>query len=94
MTDVTLAIAVELLRLPPGQREVVRRRYFDESTFCDIASALGVSTSWAQAQHQRAIRRLGKSTLLREISGPEPPEPSPLRRGYRKNLDELDGTYV
>ncbi|MCP4661923.1 MAG: sigma-70 family RNA polymerase sigma factor [bacterium] len=49
-----------LARLPPGQREVVYLRHFEDLTFREIGGVTGVGTFTAASRYRLAIRRLRK----------------------------------
>lgn len=54
--DVRASLAV----LPPRQRAIVERHYFDGERFDHIAESLGISKSWASRLHADAIATLAE----------------------------------
>jgi len=44
--------------LPPRQREIVQRHYFDDERFDHIADSMGISKSWASRLHAQAMQLL------------------------------------
>ena len=59
-----LAAAVE--RLPPDQREVLVMKIWNELTFADIATVLGVSQNTAASRYRYALGNLKKSLVPHE----------------------------
>ncbi len=54
------AIADAMSELPPKQRAIVERHYFEEERFDEIAESLGISKSWASRLHAQAMVQLGE----------------------------------
>lgn len=55
---VPLAVEECLARLEPTPMRIVRMRHWDERSFAEIATALGMKTSQAKSHYYRALQRL------------------------------------
>jgi RNA polymerase sigma factor (sigma-70 family) len=61
--DTILSPLIE--RLPPRQRQVIQKRFFENLSAAEIGKALGISGSRVQQIELQAIRWLRKEVMLR-----------------------------
>jgi RNA polymerase sigma factor FliA len=52
-------------KLPSGERELVRKVYFEGATLQQAATELGISKSWASRLHSKTLSQL--ATMLRQV---------------------------
>ena len=60
------ALAAAVDRLPPDQREVLVMKIWNELTFADIATVLGISQNTAASRYRYALGNLKKSLVAHE----------------------------
>jgi len=56
--------------LPPTERRLIHKIYFDGATLQDAASLLGISKSWASRIHARTLEQLAMRLRQIGVSGP------------------------
>ncbi len=62
--DLRHAVARQLEKLNPIDREILRRRHWQGQTFNDIAQRLGLRPECVRKRHQRALERLRHNPVL------------------------------
>ncbi len=68
--ELDASIRESIRRLPHAERALLERHYFDDVTFEQAASELGLSKSWASRLHARAVETVGRR--LKRAAPPEP----------------------
>jgi RNA polymerase sigma-70 factor, ECF subfamily len=68
LAELRAAVADELLRLPPDQRDAVRLRIVDELDYDDVGARLGITPQTARARVSRGLRALAQAMKLMEVS--------------------------
>ena len=69
-TDSQHALAAAIDRLPADQREVLVMKIWNELTFADIATVLGISQNTAASRYRYALAALKKNLTNQGISAP------------------------